>query len=53
MLKCIAEDLLSFCDVHQLSVMYTWFKKKACLYGTYSHPATKCNLIDFMLLHMF
>ena len=34
------EDLLSFCDLNQLSLMNTWFKKRDNLFGTWTHPAT-------------
>ena len=45
------EDLLSFCDLNQLSLMNTWFQKRANLFGTWTHPATKqCSMIDFVML---
>ena len=45
------EDLLSICDLDQLSLMNTWFKKRANLFGTWTHPATKqCSMIDFVML---
>ena len=44
------EDLLSFCDLNQLSLMNTWFKKRDNLFGTWTHPATKqCSMIDFVM----
>ena len=35
------EDLLSFCNLNQLSMMNTWFQKKANHFGAWTHPATK------------
>ena len=44
------EDLLSFCDLNQLSLINTWFKKRDNLFGTWIHPATKqCSMIDFVM----
>ena len=35
------QDLLQFCELSQLSVLNTWFQKRAKNLGTWMHPATK------------
>ena len=35
------EQLLELCAVNNLTIMNTWFKKRAIHLGTWMHPATK------------
>ena len=43
------EDLLQFCEINQLSVMNSFFKKR--YYGTWIHPGTRVShMIDFVLM---
>ena len=42
------ERLLEFCVVNQLTIMNTWFAKKAIHLATWKHPATKqLHMIDY------
>ena len=45
------EDLLEFCAVNRLTIMNTWFTKKAAHLATWKHPATKqLHMIDYIIL---
>lgn len=45
------EEFLQLCATNQLTVMNTWYQKKAIHYGTWMHPATKKHhLIDFVVM---
>ena len=41
------EDLLQFCEINQLSVMNSFFKKR--YYGTWIHPGTR----EYLRLTLF
>jgi len=40
------EDLLQFCEINQLSVMNSFYKKK--YYGTWIHSGTKVCLLCYI-----
>ena len=45
------EQLLELCAINNLTIMNTWFKKKAIHLGTWVHPATKqAHMIDFVMM---